>query len=196
MIRYLRPAIVQLLAFSVVTGVLYPLAITGMAQLLFPREANGSLVLRNGVPIGSSLIGQQFTSPRYFWGRPSATAAFPYNAAASAGSNYGPLNPALAGVVEERVRRLRDADPGRTGAIPVDLATASGSGLDPHISIAAARFQVLRVARERRISETQLLALVDRYTEGRDLGFLGEPGVNVLALNLALDGLQTSREKH
>jgi potassium-transporting ATPase KdpC subunit len=196
MASHLKPALVLLLAFSVITGVIYPAVVTGAAQLLFPSQANGSIVSRNGRPMGSSLIGQEFTSPRYFWGRLSATASVPYNGAASSGSNYGPLNPALAQATDARVAQLRDADSGRKALVPVDLATASGSGLDPHISIASARYQVLRVARERGISQEQVLALVRRHTEGRDLGFLGEPGVNVLALNLALDALQTSREKN
>jgi K+-transporting ATPase ATPase C chain len=187
MTAQLRPAIVTLALFTLLTGMLYPLAVTGLAQVLFPRQANGSLIERNGQVIGSELIGQAFDDPRYFWGRPSATAPFPYNAAASSGSNLGPTNPALVDAVKSRIEALRKADPGNTAPIPVDLVTASGSGLDPHISVAAALYQVPRVARQRGLSEEQVRALVDKYTEGRQFGFLGEPRVNVLMLNLAID---------
>ena len=174
----------------VVMGILYPLAMTGLAQLLFPRQANGSLIERDGKVLGSALIGQPFTDPKYFWGRPSATDPVPYNAAASSGSNLGPTNPALEKAVQARVEALLAADPGNTLPIPVDLVTASGSGLDPHISVAAAQYQVPRVARARGLSEAQVLSLVAEHTAGRTLGFLGEPRVNVLDLNLALDGIQ------
>jgi len=190
MIEHVRPAIVTLALFTLLTGVLYPLAVTGLAQALFPWQANGSLIERNGKVIGSELIGQAFDDPRYFWGRPSATAPFPYNAAASSGSNLGPTNPALVAAVKVRIDALRAADPGNTQPIPVDLVTASGSGLDPHISIAAALYQVPRVARSRSLSQEQVSALVSKYTEGRQFGFLGEPRVNVLKINLALDEIR------
>ncbi len=185
-----RPALVALILFTVITGLVYPLAVTGIAQLVFSRQANGSLILRNGQPAGSELIGQPFDDPKYFWGRLSATSGFPYNAAASSGSNYGPLNPALLGAAQARISALRAADPGNTQPIPVDLVTASGSGLDPDISIAAALYQAPRVARARGMTESAVIALVNQYTEGRQLGFLGEPRVNVLRLNLALDAIQ------
>jgi K+-transporting ATPase ATPase C chain len=176
--------------------VIYPLAVTGIAQVIFPRQANGSLIMVDGKAVGSELIGQQFDDPKYFWGRLSATGAFPYNAfnaetlTGSSGSNYGPLNPALLGMVQARVDALKAADPDNTAPIPVDLVTASGSGLDPHISIAAALYQVHRVAQARGLSDDAVKALVGKYTRGRQLGFLGEPTVNVLELNLALDGLK------
>jgi len=190
MIKQVRSALVILALLTLITGVIYPLTMTGLAQLLFPRQANGSLIEQDGKVLGSALIGQPFTDPKYFWGRPSATDLFPYNAAASSGSNLGPTNPALEKAVQARVEALLAADPGNTLPIPVDLVTASGSGLDPHISVAAAQYQVSRVARLRGLSEAQLLALVEEYTTGRQLGFLGEPRVNVLNLNLALDGIQ------
>jgi K+-transporting ATPase ATPase C chain len=186
----IRPAILSLFLLTLITGVVYPLAVTGMAQVLFPRQANGSLIDRDGKILGSELIGQSFDDPKYFWGRPSATAGFPYNAADSSGSNLGPSNPALTDAVEARIAALRAADPGNTQPIPVDLVTASGSGLDPHISIAAALYQVPRVARIRGLPESTVIDLVNRYTEGRQFGFFGEPRVNVLRLNLALDGIQ------
>ena len=195
MVSQLRPALLMLLIFTVLTGVLYPLAVTGIAQLVFPRQANGSLIVIDGKAYGSELIGQEFNDPKYFWGRPSATGDFPYNSfdrqtlTGSSGSNYGPLNPALLRMVKERVAALRAADPGNTAAIPVDLVTASASGLDPNISIAAAYYQAARVARARGMETNAVLALIDKYTSGRALGFLGEPRVNVLELNLALDGL-------
>jgi potassium-transporting ATPase KdpC subunit len=179
-----RPALVLLALFTVLTGGLYPAAVTGAAQVLFPEPANGSLNAH-----GSALIGQSFTDPGYFWSRPSATAPEPYNAAASAGSNQGPLNPALVEAAAARVRTLRDADPTNTAPVPIDLVTASGSGLDPHISPAAAQFQLPRVARVRKVSTERLASLIEEHTLGRTFGVLGEPRVDVLALNLALDGV-------
>ena len=185
--RELRTALFVLLALTGVTGVAYPLAVTGVAQLLFPSQANGSLLVEGPRALGSALVGQPFDDPRYFWSRPSATASFPYNAGLSAGSNLGPTNDALRDAVRSRVEALRAADPGKGAGVPVDLVTASGSGLDPHLSPAAARFQLERVARERGVAPAKLEALIDEHTEGRWLGLLGEPRVNVLALNLALD---------
>jgi potassium-transporting ATPase KdpC subunit len=190
MIKMLRPAIFLLIVFTLLTGFAYPLAVTGVAQLVFPAQANGSLIAAGGTVVGSRLIGQSFDDPKYFWGRLSATGDFPYNAAASSGSNFGPSNPALAAAVQARIAALRAADPGNALPIPVDLVTASGSGLDPDISAAAARYQVPRVARARGLTESEVTALVERFTQGRQWGFLGEPRVNVLLLNLALDGIQ------
>ena len=186
----LRISLISLALFILLTGLVYPLAVTGIAQLIFPYQANGSLVKRNGQVIGSELIGQSFTDPQYFWGRPSATTPFPYNAAASSGSNLGPTNPALEQAVQARIEALQSADPGNDAPIPVDLVTASASGLDPHISVAAALYQVPRVALRRGLSEAQVRLLVEQYTQGPQFGLLGEPRVNVLMLNLALDGLQ------
>ncbi len=183
----LRPALTLFAVLSVVTGLVYPLAVTGIAQVAFPDSANGSLVVRDGKAVGSALIGQSFSDPKHFWGRPSATSPMPYNAANSGGSNQGPSHPALADAVKERIAALRAADPGNTAAVPVDLVTASASGLDPHISRAAANYQAARVARVRAVPEAQVRLLVDRHTEGALLGFIGEPRVNVLRLNLALD---------
>jgi potassium-transporting ATPase KdpC subunit len=185
----LRPALVGLLAFTVLTGVLYPAAVTGIAQTIFPRKAQGSLIVRNDAPVGSELIGQPFSDPRRFWGRPSATAPFPYNAAASSGSNLGPTNPALKDAVAERIKALREADRGNDLPVPIDLVTASASGLDSHISPAAASYQVPRVARLRGLKVEDVARLVAEHTEGRQFGVLGEARVNVLQLNLALDAL-------
>lgn len=183
----IRPAVVLFLLLSLLTGVVYPLAVTGAAQAAFPAQASGSLVMRAGQPVGSALIGQAFTAPGHFWSRPSATTPSPYNAAASTGSHLGPLNPMLVEAVKERIEALRAADPGNRLPVPVDLVTASGSGLDPHISLASAEYQVARVARARGLPESAVRALVARQAEGRRWGLLGEPRVNVLALNLALD---------
>lgn len=187
MITHLRPALGLLALLSVLTGVIYPLAVTVLAQTLFPREASGSLIVRDGKAVGSELIGQSFTDPRYFWGRLSATSVAPYNAAASSGSNLGPLNPALRDNVVARIEALRAADPGNLTPVPVDLVTASGSGLDPHISVAAALYQAPRVARVRMIDVTVVEAAIRHATTGRALGLFAEPVVNVLELNLALD---------
>ena len=196
MISQVRPALIMLLILTLITGVVYPLVVTGITQVVFPHQANGSLIVIDGKAYGSELIGQQFDDPRYFWGRLSATSMFPYNAfnadalTGSSGSNYGPLKQALLDAVQARVDALKAADPNNTAPIPVDLVTASGSGLDPHISVAAANYQIPRVARERGLSDEAVRDLVNQYTEGRQLGFLGEPRVNVLELNLALDGLR------
>ena len=189
MSQQLKPALVLFLLLTVLTGVVYPLAVTVVAQTAFAHQANGSLVFRGTDVAGSALIGQPFDDPKYFWGRLSATAPLAYNAAASSGSNLGPLNPALVDAVKARVDALRAADPDNHTLVPVDLATASGSGLDPHVSPAAAHWQVPRVARARGLDPATVDALVTRNTEGRQWGFLGEPRVNVLALNLALDAL-------
>jgi len=186
----IRPAFVMLVLLTAIAGVIYPLAVTGVAQAVFPQQANGSLVLKAGRVVGSELIGQPFKGPRYFWGRLSATESFPYNAAASSGSNLGPLSSGLIEAAQARIDVLRAADPGNTAPIPVDLVTASASGLDPHISVAAALYQVPRVARARGLDEEQVRSLVSQFTEGRQFGILGEPRVNVLKLNLALDGAQ------
>lgn len=182
----LRPALTLFVALSLLTGLAYPLLVTGVAQTVFADAANGSLIQRDGQVVGSRLIGQAFTEPGHFWGRPSATSPTAYNGAASGGSNLGPSNPALAEAVKARVAALRAADPGNTAPVPVDLVTASASGLDPHISRAAADYQAARVARARGLPEAQVRALVEQHTEGRGFGGLGEPRVNVLQLNLAL----------
>jgi potassium-transporting ATPase KdpC subunit len=187
----LRPAIVLFLILTVLTGILYPAVVTGLAQLLFSEQAAGSLVTQDGHPVGSRLIGQSFSDPKYFWSRPSATAPQPYNAIASSGSNQGPLNPALTDAVKSRIDALHAADPTNTLPVPVDLVTASGSGLDPDISIAAARYQAARVARVRGLAPRQIESLIASHTQGRLFGLIGEPRVNVLELNLALDRLKT-----
>lgn len=185
-----RPAIVLFVILTVITGIVYPLVVTGVGQALFPRQANGSLILEDGKPIGSTLIAQSFADPKYFWSRPSATTPQPYNGTGSTGSNLGPLNPALIDAIKPRIDALRAADPGNTAPVPVDLVTASASGLDPEESVAAANYQAGRVARARGLPEAQVRALIAAHTEGRLLGVLGEPRVNVLALNLALDALK------
>ncbi len=185
-----KPALRLLLVLTALTGVIYPLALTGIAQIIFPTQANGTLIEQDGKAIGSQLIGQPFDDPRYFWGRPSATSSFPYNAAASSGSNLGPSSAELREIVRQRVEALRAAGLDSALPVPVDLVTASASGLDPHISVVAARYQVPRVARARGLPEETLLRLINQHTTGRTLGFWGEPRVNVLALNLALDAVQ------
>ena len=188
MLTHIRPAIVSLVLLTVVTGLAYPALVTAIGQLVFSSQANGSLIVKDGKTVGSTLIGQPFDDPKYFWGRPSATSPFGYNAGSSVGSNLSPTNSDLVKTVQGRVDALRAADPGNAAPVPVDLVTASGSGLDPDISPAAALYQVERVAKARKMSAADVRALVERNTTGRQLGFLGEPRVNVLALNLALDG--------
>ena len=188
--RDLTTALLLFLLLTAVTGLAYPGLVTGLAQLAFREQANGSLIVRDGKAIGSTLIGQPFSDPKYFWSRPSATGPQPYNGLASSGSNQGPLNPALADAVKQRVQALRDADPGNTQPVPVDLVTASGSGLDPHISPAAALYQAARVARARALEVEQVERLIAEHTEQRTLGLLGEARVNVVELNLALDALK------
>ena len=190
MARTFRDSLLMLIVMTLVTGVAYPLFVTGIAQLTMSRAANGSIVERGGTAVGSALIGQPFSDPKYFWGRPSATSPMPYNAGASSGSNQGPLNPALADAVKSRVDALRAADPDNRAPVPVDLVTASASGVDPHISPAAAAYQTARVAKARGIAVDRVGALVTQHTRARQLGFLGEPVVDVLQLNLALDTLQ------
>ena len=185
-----RPVLVLFLALSVLCCLVYPLLVFGIGQAAFPGQANGSIMLREGQPVGSILIGQAFTSPRYFWGRPSATAPMPNNAASSGGSNLGPTNPALIDGIKARIEALKAADPGNRMAIPVDLVTASASGLDPELSVAAADYQIARIARERQLPRERIQALVDANSKARLFGFLGEPRVNVLALNLALDNMR------
>jgi len=187
--KIIRPALVSLIVFTILTGLIYPLAVTGLAQLIFPGQANGSIMVKNGKPVGSALIGQPFDDPKYFWGRLSATAPFPYNSAASSGSNLAQSNPALVEQAKARISALRNADLTAPALVPADLATASASGLDPHISPAAAEYQIQRVARIRGIYEAKVRALIAAYTEPRQFGILGEPTVNVLKLNLALDDL-------
>jgi K+-transporting ATPase ATPase C chain len=183
----LRPAVSLFVLLSAITGIAYPLVVTGIARVAFPDAAGGSLVVKNGKAIGSTLIGQNFTDPKHFWGRPSATGPYPYNAAASGGSNQGPLNPALVDAVKGRIDALKAVDPDNVKPVPVDLVTASASGLDPHISPAAARYQLQRVATARRLSIERVDSLIDAHTQGRDFGLFGEARVNVLLLNLALD---------
>jgi potassium-transporting ATPase KdpC subunit len=187
MFAELLPALRMLVILTVLTGIAYPLVITGIAQVAFPRPANGSLISTDGKAAGSELIGQPFDDPKYFWSRPSATSPQPYNAMASSGSNQGARNPALADAVTARIKALRDADPGNTAPVPVDLVTASASGLDPHISVAAAEYQIARVAKARGLAPASVRDLVDQATEGRTFGVLGDPRVNVLRLNIALD---------
>jgi potassium-transporting ATPase KdpC subunit len=189
-LAHLKTSVLMLAVLAALTGLVYPAVVTAVAVVVFPQRAHGSLIERGGTVLGSELIGQPFSAPRYFWGRPSATAPFAYNAAASAGSNLGPSNPALVAAVTQRVAALRAADPGNPAPVPVDLVTASASGLDPDISPAAAAYQVGRVARARDISEAAVRALVATCTEPRQLGVLGEPRVDVLELNLALDALR------
>jgi len=186
----IRPAIMLLVLMTVLLGIGYPLLITGVAKLAFPAQADGSLVVKDGEAVGSTLIGQSFSDPKYFWGRPSATGPYPYNAIASSGSNQGPLNPELTDAVKARIEALRAADPANKAAVPVDLVTASASGLDPEISVAAANYQLARVARIRGLTPDAVLALVRTHSKDRTFGFLGEPRVNVLELNLALDALK------
>ena len=188
----IRPALSLFILMTVATGVLYPLAVTGVAKLAFAEQASGSLIVREGKTVGSALIGQHFSDPGHFWGRPSATGPMPYNGTGSSGSNQGPLNPALVDAVKERIEALKAADPDNKGPVPVDLVTASASGLDPHISVAGARYQAARVARARGLDPAVLQSLIARHTEERLLGVFGEPRINVLALNLALD--QTPRQ--
>ncbi len=185
----LRPAVSLFVLLTAVTGVVYPLAVTGLAKVTFPEAADGSLIVKDGKAVGSSLIGQNFTDPKYFWGRPSATGPMPYNAAASGGSNQGPLNPALVDAVKGRIDALKAADPDNKLPIPADLVNASASGLDPHISPEAAAYQVTRVAAQRHLLPADVKTLVGQYTEGRQWGVFGEPRVNVLKLNIALDSL-------
>ncbi len=185
----LKQTIVCLAMLTLITGVVYPLIVTGVAQLIFPYQANGSLVFRDNKVVGSSLIGQSFDSPKYFWSRPSATLPMPYNSANSSGSNLGPLNPVLMENITAGIAKLKSADSENKTNIPVDLVTASGSGLDPDISLAAAEYQISRVARARQINETEVRNIVARYAKDRQLGILGEPRINVLELNLALDAL-------
>jgi K+-transporting ATPase ATPase C chain len=190
MLKQLKPALIIFLSMTVLTGIIYPLAITGIAQVIFPHQANGSLITQNGQVLGSSLIGQQFDNPKYFWGRLSNSGDHAYNASASSGSNLGPTNPALIQQVQARLKALQDADPTNTQPVPVDLVTASGSGLDPDISIAAAQYQAPRIARVRGIALDSVMTLINQHTQARQLGFLGEAHVNVLELNLALDELK------
>jgi len=184
----LRQTVLMFAVLTALTGVVYPVLVTVVAQVMFPQRANGSLIERDGHVVGSALIGQQFDNPRYFWSRPSATSPV-YNAAASTGSNLGPTNPAQLQAVSDRTKALRAANPSQSGDVPIDLVTASGSGLDPHISLAAAEYQVERVAGARALGAEQVRELVKKHMQGRSLGVLGEPRVNVLALNLELDAL-------
>jgi potassium-transporting ATPase KdpC subunit len=193
--RQIRPAIVLLTLFTLITGVLYPLAVTGLASVLFPRAANGNLIVKDGKVVGSRLIGQPFDDDQHFWSRPSATGPYPYNASVSSGSNLGPTNAVLIDAVQQRVAEMRAKHPEQKGVVPIDLVTASGSGLDPHISPAAAYYQIERVATSRGLSMDQVAKLVEQHLEPRTLGVLGEPRVNVLLLNLALDDIARKRDK-
>jgi potassium-transporting ATPase KdpC subunit len=190
MFTMIRNSLMSLLLFTILTGLIYPLAVTGLAQAIFPGQANGSVITKNGKAVGSSFLGQQFEDPKYFWGRLSATTPYPYNGASSSGSNLGQSNPALMTAVQGRIDALRAADPGNAAKIPVDLVTASGSGLDPHISQAAAEYQLDRVAKTRGLDQAGLRILIATHTQGRWLGLIGEPVVNVLELNLALDNVR------
>lgn len=188
MLTQLRPAAMLLFLMTLITGVAYPLLVTGIAQATIGARADGGLIVKDGKVLASSLIGQGFSDPKYFWGRPSATSPFAFNAAASSGSNQGPVNPALADALKQRVKALREADPDNQAPVPIDLVTASASGLDPHISVAAAEYQLQRVASARKLDASALRSLLARHTEGRTLGLLGEPRVNVLEANLELGG--------
>jgi K+-transporting ATPase ATPase C chain len=190
MLSQFRPALVMLIVMTAIAGAIYPAVVTGIAQVIFPSQANGSLIEQDGKAVGSALIGQPASDPNHFWSRPSATSPYPNNASSSSGSNQGPLNPALTDAVAGRIKALQEADPENKAPVPVDLVTASASGLDPHISPAAAEYQVNRVAKARGLDSTKVRALVAESTENRQLGFLGEPRVNVLRLNLALDTLR------
>jgi potassium-transporting ATPase KdpC subunit len=190
MTTIIRNALMSLLLFTLLTGIIYPLAVTGVAQVIFPRQANGSIILKNNKQVGSELIGRQFEDPKYFWGRLSATTPYPYNGGSSTGSNLGPNNPDLMKAVQARIDALRAAEPANTAEIPVDLVTASGSGLDPHISPAAAEYQIHRVAKAQGLEDDRIRNIVSKNTRGRWLGVVGEPVVNVLELNLALDDLK------
>ena len=190
MLKQLKQAFLLLVVFSILTGIIYPLAVTGIAQVIFPYQANGSLIYRDGKPVVSALIGQAFTEPKYFWSRPSATSPMPYNAESSSGSNLGPTNPELVKAVKERIEVLRKADPGNDAPVPVDLVTTSASGLDPQISPAAAEYQINRVAKARGLEVAAVRKMVSQHTESRTLGLLGESRVNVVELNLDLDGVQ------
>lgn len=192
---HVKSGVMMLVVMTLITGAAYPLLVTGIAQAFFPHQANGSLIVRDGKPAGSQLIGQPFSDAKYFWGRPSAITPFPYNAGTSSGTNRGPTSPALAEAVAARIKALRESDPSSTAPIPVDLVTASASGLDPHISPAAAEYQVSRVAKARGLTPEAVRDLVARHTQGRQLGVLGEPRVNVLQLNLALDAHGSGRSQ-
>ena len=188
--RQIRVALILLGLFTVITGILYPLLVTGIAQAFFRNQANGSIIKEEGKEVGSELIGQRFDDPKYFWGRLSATPSFPYNAASSSGSNYGPLSPKLRQAIQTRVEALKAFEPANNQPIPIDLVTYSASGLDPHISVAAANYQIPRIARYRGLREEQVFELVKQFTDGRQFGILGEPRVNVLKLNMALDAVK------
>ena len=192
--RQLRPMILSIVVLTIVTGLAYPLAVTAVAQVIFPKQANGSIIEKDGKAIGSTLIGQPFSDPKYFWGRLSATGAKPYDPSSSGGSNLGPTNSALMDNVSGRIKDLKDADPDNALPIPVDLVTSSASGLDPEISPAAAEYQVKRVAKARKLDEAKVRGLVAQSTQQRQLALFGEPRVNVLSLNLALDGAQTEKQ--
>ncbi len=194
--QQIKPAILSLIVLTIITGIIYPLLVTGMAQIFFPKQANGSLIYREGKPVGSVLVGQQFDDPKYFWGRLSATSPSSFNAASSSGSNLGPSNPALLDEIKGRIKALKEYDRDNVMPIPVDLVTSSASGLDPHISLAAARYQIPRIARLRGLSSDTIKTIVKQHTHGRLLGLIGEPVVNVLEINLALDSIKiNSKDK-